>query len=163
MVAASEGAVPVAPFNLGVVLFNNACWRWIAGLEPLLVSYAWRFAVWMAGHPPSGRAASYGDLSGTELITSGRVPVSSEDVRVALPYPSANRWLLDEVVLWLTLGHVRGLRMQDFSVRDVLQDGEFVTCDPNAPGAVLCHYFSQNTTRMEAWITRRPAVAAPPG
>lgn len=34
-IAASEGAAPVPPFNLGVVLFNNGSWRRIAGLERL--------------------------------------------------------------------------------------------------------------------------------
>jgi hypothetical protein len=37
----------------------------------------------------------------------------------ALPYPSADRWAVDEVAWWMTLGHVPGLRIADFDAADV--------------------------------------------
>ena len=67
-----------------------------------------------------------------------------EDLDRALPYPSANRWILDQVALWLTLGHIPGLTYGDFSPRDVLQNGEFQYRKLEQSGWVLCHYYTQN-------------------
>jgi hypothetical protein len=153
-VARAEGIRSAQPFNLGVVLFNGGCWQHLADMEELLVSYAWRMAVWMARNPATGLSASYGEGSGIELIRRGVISLTTDDHELALPYPSANRWLLDQFALWLTLGHLQGLRTGDFSIRDVLQDGEFLTRDPQAPGAILCHYFTQNSVRMHAWLQR---------
>jgi hypothetical protein len=151
-----EGVQVPPPFNLGVVLFNNGCWRRLAELESVLVSYAWRFAVWLALHPASGRSAAYGEGLGIDLLRRRFAEiVEPSDRSRALPYPSANRWLLDELALWLTMGHLVPLRTGDFSPRDVAQDGEFLADDSSAPDWVLCHYFSQNTRRMDAWIRSR--------
>jgi hypothetical protein len=158
-----EGVQVPPPFNLGVVLFNNGCWRRLAELESVLVSYAWRFAVWLALHPASGRSAAYGEGLGIDLLRRRFAElVEPSDRSRALPYPSANRWLLDELALWLTMGHLVPLRTGDFSPRDVAHDGEFLADDSSAPDWVLCHYFSQNTRRMDAWIRSR-STAQPAG
>jgi hypothetical protein len=78
----------------------------------------------------------------------------------ALPFPSTNRWILDEVALWLALGHVPGLRTADFDPRDVAQDGEFARSDPRTAGWIVCHYYSQNMGRMGAWLAGERAAAA---
>jgi hypothetical protein len=154
-VARTQGARPTPPFNLGVVLFNAGAWRSLIGLEARLLDYAWRFVVWMALHPVEGRSASYGEGLGVDLLRRAD-PVTPDDVASALPYPSANRWILDEVALWLALGHVPGLRTADFSRADVLQDGEYATPGAATASAVLCHYFSQNTARIAGWIRGQP-------
>ncbi|MGH2751699.1 MAG: hypothetical protein ACRDK3_12625 [Actinomycetota bacterium] len=153
--ARAEGIRSVPPFNLGVVLFNGECWWHLADLEEALVSYAWRFAVWMACNPAAGLSASYGEGSGIELLRNGLVALTSEDVAQALPYPSANRWILDEFALWLTLGNLPGLRTGDFWIGDVLQNGEFSARDRQAPDAILCHYFTQNMARIDAWMQQQ--------
>lgn len=149
--AAANGAGWIAPFNLGVVLLNNGIWRSFAGLDRVVADYAWRFATWMARHPATGDAAAYGEFLGA---AEARGLAGPADVARELPYPSANRWILDEVSLWLALGHVPGLRTANFHPRDVVQNGEFGARDPAAAGFVVCHYYSQNLERVEQWLAR---------
>jgi hypothetical protein len=152
-----EGIRPVPPFNLGVILLNNGLWRHLAVLETTLLSYAWRFAVWIAGNPLQG-VARYGE---GHAIVSLRQQfdrlVDQDDRRRALPYPSANHWILDQVSLWLTLGHVPNLSYRDLSARDVLQDGEFLSRRPQECDWVLCHYFTQNMGRLGDWLRHHGA------
>jgi hypothetical protein len=82
-----------------------------------------------------------------------------EDVGSALPYPSANEWILDEVSLWLTLGHIPDGNYSDFSPHHVLQNGELLGHSNIEPDWILCHYFAQNMSRLENWL-RAPAPAA---
>ncbi|MDQ3742180.1 MAG: hypothetical protein M3389_14665 [Actinomycetota bacterium] len=70
----------------------------------------------------------------------------------ALPFPSTNWWILDEVALWLALGHAPPLETADFDPRHVVQNGEFERVDPRATSCVLCHYYSQNTGRIAEWL-----------
>lgn len=77
-----------------------------------------------------------------------------------LPFPSTNWWILDEVVLWLALGQVPGLRTADFLPGDVAQNGEFGRADPHDARWILCHYYSQNTQRIAAWLAGRPVARA---
>lgn len=77
----------------------------------------------------------------------------------ALPYPSTNSWILDEVALWMALGHVPGVRTADFDPGDVAQNGEFARSDPHAAGWILCHYYSQNLGRIAAWLRGEQAAA----
>jgi len=146
---AHEGAAAIPPFNLGVVLFNDSVVRRLAaaGLERMFCDYAWRFVCWMAMNR-AGTHQAFGEFLGAAEASQLAGPVEASR---ALPFPSVNRWILDEVALWLTLGHVPGLRMADFDPRDVAQNGEYAARDPAAAGWVLCHYFSQNLRRIDAW------------
>jgi hypothetical protein len=78
----------------------------------------------------------------------------------ALPFPSTNWWILDEVAMWLALGHVPGVRTADFLPGDVAQNGEFADAEPHAAGWILCHYYSQNMGRIDAWLAGQAAAAA---
>lgn len=159
--AGSVGVRSPPPFNLGVVLFNHGVWNALARLDGALVSYAWRLLTWLALHPCERRKALYGEGAPVRLLRlrlSGGT--SPDEVHAALPYPSANEWILDQVALWLTLGHVPDLTYGDFSPREVLQNGEFLSRHATDPDWVLCHYFSQNTPRLEQWL-RGPPPAFP--
>lgn len=149
------GVTPAPPFNLGVVLLNNGLWKRLAGLSPLHVHYAWRFMVWMAANP-SEAASEFGEGMGIEALRQQGGSVPPDDQFLALPYPSANRWILDEVTLWMTLGHLPRTTYGDFASRDVVQNGEFDADDP-APPWTVCHYFSQNMPRIADWVHRRAA------
>jgi hypothetical protein len=148
--AASQGAAAIPPFNLGVVLFTGGVIGALAQLERLFVDYAWRFALWTAQHPVAGAAAGFGEFLGAE---EARAIATPDQLARALPYPSVNRWILDEVALWLTLGHIPGLRTTDFDHRDVAENGEFAAGDP--ADWVVCHYYSQNVTRIDEWLRVR--------
>jgi hypothetical protein len=147
--AVVEGAVAIPPFNLGVVLFNHGVLEALAALEPLFVDYAWRFVLWTAQHPATGPAAGFGEFLGA---AEARALATPAQFARALPYPSVNRWILDEVALWLTLGHIPGLRTADFDRRHVAENGEFEAGDPASAGWVLCHYYSQNVARIDEWL-----------
>ena len=150
------------PFNLGVVSLNHGIWHKLAALEPVFLNYAWRFAVWMAQNPPEGVAASYGEGEGINYLRQYFDQLADEqDVGRALPYPSGNRWILDQAALWFALGHVPGLRYEDYSTRDVLQNGELLTRRREECDWLLCHYFSQNTTRVVEWVSQPEASSAP--
>lgn len=151
--ARSQGVHPPPPFNLGVVMLNHDVWSHLANLAPVLVDLAWRFQVWMAMNPPTGVAAGYGEGQGVEHLRENFARlVSPNEARRALIYPSSNRWILDQMALWFTLGHLVGLRYRDFQRRDVIQNGEFLLPEAGARTWVLCHYFNQNMSRLDAWL-----------
>jgi hypothetical protein len=147
--AAADGASVVPPFNTGVVLVSRALVQWLAYLEALVVDYAWRFLLWMALHPAAGEETAYGELDAAE---AARSLAGKADVSRALPFPSANRWILDEVALWLALGHVPGLRTADFDRADVVQNGEYAGTSATRAAWTVCHYYSQNQGRIETWL-----------
>jgi len=159
--AASVGARPLPPFNLGVVLFNAGLAEALAGLDGMFVSYAWRLLLWLARHPSEERASHYGEGAAVRLLRDALDAAEApREIDDALPYPSANEWILDQVALWLTLGHVPGLTYGDFSRREVLQNGEFLSQPVHDPDWIVCHYYSQNMSRMEQWL-HGPAVPIP--
>jgi hypothetical protein len=152
-VALGEGVQAAPPFNLGVVLMNHGLWQRLARQAPTLLFYAWRFAIWMALNPARGMESLYGEGQGISFVREhfGRF-LAPGDVRYALPFPSANRWILDQVALWLTLGHVPEFSYGDFSADDVLQNGEIMNRKLELCDWILCHYYSQNMERIDKWI-----------
>ena len=151
-----SGISPALPFNCGVVLLNNGLWQNLAGLSPLFVHYAWRFFVWMAAHPPSSDS-EYGEGVGIDSLREAWTSIGPADKFLALEYPSANRWVMDEVTLWMTLGHLPHVSISDFDRGDVAQNGEFDSAD-NHPDWVVCHYFSQNLERISQWVQHKAQV-----
>lgn len=154
--ARHEGLAFIPPVNTGVVLFSRRAAQSMALLEGVFLDYAWRFLCWEAMHPASGPAAAYGELDAAVFARSLVGP--TEEAR-ALPFPSTNRWLLDEAAFWLTLGHIRGLHVADFRRVDVAQGGEFDPYRRTAREPILYHYFSQNTQRIHDLVVDRAAVA----
>jgi hypothetical protein len=151
-VAWSQGVRPPPPFNLGVVLFNHGIWDTLAALDQTVVSYAWRLLVWLALHPSGDRAARYGEGDAVRLLRPQLHHLApTGELQAALPYPSANEWILDQVALWLALAHVPDLIYGDFAAQHVVQNGEFLARAAPEPEWVLCHYFSQNTGRLQQW------------
>jgi len=155
--AQAEGAVAIPPFNLGVVLFGRGVVATLAAYEALFVDYAWRFAVWTAQHPVDGASAAFGEFLGAAEAAAVTTPGA---LARALPYPSTNRWILDEVALWMTLGHVPGLRVADIDRGDLAENGEFSAAHPTGASWVLCHYYSQNAGRIAAWLREHRAHGA---
>ena len=153
------GSLP--PFNLGVVLFNHGIWSALADLQPALIDYAWRLLLWLAMNPSEQRAGTYGEIAPASSMRQQPESLARwATAATPLPFPSANEWILDQVALWLTLGHLSGFRYEDFSPHHVVQNGELL--DHRVPRAewVLCHYFSQNTARVEEWLRVPIAVNA---
>ncbi len=150
---ASLGIGTLPPFNLGAVLFNHGIWRALADLEPALIEYAWRLLLWMAANPNELRAAAYGEIGPARAMREQPHALAAWSVASPpLTYPSANQWILDQLALWLALGHLPGLAYGDFSPHHVVQNGELLSHAAPHPEWVLCHYFSQNMTRVEQWL-----------
>ena len=149
----AAGISPAPPFNLGVVLLNNGLWQRLAGLSSLHVNYAWRFMLWMAANP-SEITVEFGEGMGIDYLRRVWESIPPDDQFMALPFPSKNRWILDEVTLWMTLGHLPNTYYKDFLRDDVIQNGEFDGSD-QAQTWVVCHYFSQNLERMAQWVQSR--------
>jgi hypothetical protein len=156
---AELGIAALPPFNLGAVLMNHGIWSVLADLEPTLIAYAWRLLLWMAANPSEQRAATYGEI-GPVAAMRQRPPELASWAAAAppLPYPSANQWILDQLALWLALGHLPGLSYGDFSPHHVVQNGELLSHPEPRPEWVLCHYFSQNMRRVEQWLRAPVAV-----
>jgi hypothetical protein len=155
-ICAREGFVPPAPFNCGVVLLSRRATEMLATLGQRLVDYAWRLMVWMAAHPLSSiDGRKYGEGRGVQRLRWSYTTITSRyDRQRALAFPSANRWILEEVALWLTIGSTRSLSCADFPVTDVLQDGELWTERRQSVSCVVCHYYSRNLAQLEPIIER---------
>jgi hypothetical protein len=150
---ATLGITPAAPFNLGVMLLNHGMWSRLAGLAPLYVGYAWRFAVWMAMHQGEAEE-TFGEGLGIDVLRRQLASLPPAERHLALRYPSANRWILDEMALWMTLGHLPNTRQGDFARADAIQNGEFDATE-QADGWTVCHYFSQNMETIAGWLRQR--------
>jgi hypothetical protein len=122
--ARREGATAVNPCNIGVSVLNHGLWNEIAKRTEMFLSYVFRFAAGIA------REKLWPELAEVVLVDRIEQP-DVED----LPFPSSNLWILDQVALWLTLGHVPGFMHGHLSRDHVLQGGE-----DNGP-CVVHHYF----------------------
>jgi hypothetical protein len=89
---------------------------------------------------------------GVDLIRANRALLLPDEHFMRLEYPSANRWILDEVTLWMTLGHLANVKYEDFPREIVLQNGEF-NDQANQKAWIACHYFSQNFQAISNWLT----------
>jgi len=144
----ATASTPLPPFNLGAVLLNDLDWSTVAAAQEQFIDLAWRFVTWMAVHPVVA-GSEFVEFDG---VTHALRDMTDRDVERQLPYPSTNRWILDEVCLWLALGQIPGLSYTDFSPDDVAQNGEFARSHPDAPGWTMCHYFSSSLPFVEQWL-----------
>ena len=159
-IASANGIRTPPPFNLGIVMWNNRVWHRFPQLDQMILHYTWRFLVWMALNPAQGAALGYGESEPAQFLAQHFESLATEqDVRELLPYPSANRWIVEQVALWCTLGHVPHLTYSDFSSRHVLQNGEFASDHGHAVQWIVCHYFSQNLEGIDAWLRARASSA----
>lgn len=143
------GVAAVPPFNTGVVLLNHRIWEQLSLLEDWFVSCAWQLLLWMSLHPGPRDNTEFGTLDGVEHAYQ---LASSEQLAQALPFPSSNQWILEEVATWLALGALPELRTGDFSPADVAQNGEFTATDPEQAGWTVCHYYSGNQNSITEWF-----------
>jgi len=150
--ASSEGSSAVPPFNTGVLLLNNKLWRRVP-IPSNLISYVWRFSIWMAQHRQKDPELCYDSAIGVDFLRNYfRKFVSPEDEATALRFPSGNRWLVDEVALWFTVGAIPNLKYRDFDTADVLQGREILSRKANSADWVVAHYYSSNMEPVASWL-----------
>lgn len=130
LLAQTEGAAWVNPYNIGVCVLNHGLWSEIAKRAEQWLSYVFRFAKGIAGNPHT-----------SNLLWPSLAAAVAQDVLEApevgeLPFPSSNPWILDQMSLWLTLGQIPGLTHGFLSPEHVLQGS-----DEGGAGKVVHHYF----------------------
>lgn len=130
--ARCEGAVAVNPYNIGVSLLNHELWTEMAKRTEMFLSYVFRFVAGMARNPQT-RERLWPVLAEVVMVDLFEQP-DVED----LPYPSSNLWILDQVALWLTMGHVPHLTHGRLSREHVLQGHEQ---NGSCETKVVHHYF----------------------
>ncbi|MES2001881.1 MAG: hypothetical protein V4444_06180 [Pseudomonadota bacterium] len=149
---AGEGIVPVPPFNTGVCLFTREMADAITTIVPRYLDYLFRFLSWFNVHPVAGQS----NVNSVEQAVFDRL--LSPDA--ALAYPSKNRWIADQVALWLSLGQFPSLRFADFAPSDVWQGPEYERMSPGRPLPLLCHYYGPNTAPFFDRLQRLSARGA---
>ena len=140
--AARQGLKPAPPFNTGVCLFTREMADAVATNLPAYFDNLFGFLSWFHLHPDSVEST----------VTSFTQTIHDRFLRraqaQALPYPSQNRWIVDQIALWLALGRIENLRFADFAPSDVWQGAEFQQMSAGAQFPILCHYYGENTGRF---------------
>lgn len=149
-----ESLNPVPPFNTGVCLFTRQMADAITLIVPRYFDYLFSFLSWFHHHPLPDSVT----VTNAEQIAYDRFLGPAAEL--ALPYPVQNRWIVDQVALWLALGRFTNLHFADFAPTDVWQGAEFQQMSAATPLPILCHYFGHNTGRFFDLLKRMPPRGA---
>jgi hypothetical protein len=149
-IARSENLSYVPPFNSGVCLLNHGLWLRLQELSKTYLELAWRL---LCGRVLSAHEYGQHDLRIRQIVSD---EVTDADRSQALPYPSANDWIIEQIALWLALGKLPHLSLGSFSSVEVCQGEEFENVLGSQQRCVLAHYY----TGMERqFFSRVPAIA----
>ena len=144
------GRTVFPPINLGVVLYNHGVAGRLTSIMPTFLDDAWRLLTGLTVREfPNSHVA---DAATFPWMDDVRRHASDLDRQRALPFPSNNAWIVDEVAWWLALGAIPGLTRADFDTRDVAQNGEVLGTPRDRATWALCHYYSQNLTPVVDWL-----------
>ena len=144
-VARSLGLVQVPPYNTGVVVLGAALARTLVTLLDDFIWYAWRLLVGMCLWNP-------GLMAGDAVARLVRDRSGPGDRRLALPYPSSNPWIIEEIATWLTLGRVPGMSHALLRRDDVAQSNEYAA---GPDGLIVAHYFTSAQDQFFAYLDGR--------
>jgi FkbM family methyltransferase len=140
-----EGFTPVPPFNTGVVMMDSAVVNRIAASLGTALQYLWRFNLWMCRHPIEN------DFKDVQAMRAADVSAVFPAATV-LRFPSENRWIKEQVSMWLTLGAL-GERVGLVSPRHVAQGNEYRQIDRSGGYPHVIHYYSSNADDfMSRWL-----------
>jgi hypothetical protein len=134
--AQSEKIKPIAPFNSGVCILNHQIWKRLDELTDVYLDLAWRLMV--------GRqvTATRWNTEEEKIRNVVLASLTSSDRARALDYPSRNHWIVEQIALWLTLGHIPDFSLGILSRQDVMQNGECLNVAASPAPCVVAHYFS---------------------
>ena len=138
------GAAPVNPCNIGVSVLNHGVWNEVAKRTSLFLNYVFRFVAGLARNPET-RGWLWPELAEVVMIDLIEQPDVND-----LPFPSTNVWILDQVALWLTLGHVPGLTHGHLSLDHVIQGSE------SGETKVVHHYFGMDKAAFLSSLPVQP-------
>lgn len=135
-IARTEKVKYVPPFNSGVCLLNGAIWERLSALRDAYLDFAWRL---LCGRELSGHEFEFNDPRINPAVME---VITGIDRSQALPYPSANDWIIEQIALWLALGKLPKFSLGTLSAEQVLQGGEYETALAPGHRCILAHYFS---------------------
>ncbi|HEU4836958.1 MAG TPA: hypothetical protein VFS90_21170 [Pyrinomonadaceae bacterium] len=135
--ARRERAQPMKPCNIGVSVLNHGLWSEVAKRAEMFLAYVFRFIACL-GRDPQTVGRLWPELAEVVMLDLIEQP-DVED----LPFPSSNVWIIEQVALWLTLGHIPGLTHGHLSRDHVLQGGED---NGSSETKVVHHYFGVDKT-----------------
>lgn len=126
----------IEPFNSGVCLMNRGVWVGLESLRSAYLDLAWRL---LCGRVLSRHEYGEHDSKIRKLVMDAMTDL---DRSAALPYPSANDWIIEQIALWLALGRLPHISLGTFSPEHVSQGDEFeITLRSRRPCA-LAHYYT---------------------
>jgi hypothetical protein len=134
-ICAGERLQFIPPCNTGVMLFNHGLWAPVAAAAQQSLSYCWRLLAGIC--EDEGLARECGPALREEVKRS----LERSRERPALPYPSSNWWIVEEIATLLMLGGLEGLTHDVLRRVDVAQNGEWNGAQ-GAQRPTLVHYFS---------------------
>jgi hypothetical protein len=137
--SATLSARAVPALNTGAFLLNHGLYAKVAPLLGSMLDYVSRFMMWLS---------DAGDFSG-KLPFATPVPANPS---LALPFPSSNVWIADEIAFWLTLGRLPNVLSGVFAWQDFLQGQEFMATKRKDTPAIACHYYSVNEDQFSDWL-----------
>ena len=141
-IAHSQGLIAVPPYNTGVMVLGAGLVRTLVTLLDDLIWYAWRLLAGICLWQPD----LLGDSPVGNLVRAASGP---GDRRLALPYPSSNAWIFEEIATWLTLGRIPGLS-HDVLRRTEVAQGEEYAGRPR--GMIVAHYYTVGQQRFFAHL-----------
>jgi hypothetical protein len=136
-IARSERLRRVLPFNSGVCLLNHQIWREWERLRVPYLDLAWRL---LCGRELRGHDAPLDH--DREVRDAVLASITNSDRACALPYPSQNTWIIEQISLWLALGRLQDFSLGTFAQSDVAQGSEFYDMLESDQRCVLAHYYS---------------------
>jgi hypothetical protein len=145
-IVSREGLRAISPFNSGVCLMNHGIWHHLAALRVTFLDNVWRLLV--------GRHSRPADGSDDHVRAAVLKAATRFDYARAIPYPSQNFWILEEIALWLTLGRVEGMSQGFLNWDQVSQNGEFESPPNDDRWWILSHYFSSMEERFFSTVER---------
>jgi hypothetical protein len=135
-IAQREGLRPILPFNSGVCILNNGIWHALESIRLLNLDLAWRL---LTGCELGAKNPYSRDQKIRSSVLS---ELTSYDHKRAIPYPSSNAWIIEQIALWLALGRLPQFSFGLLSREDVLQGGEFRETQIPLTRSIVVHYFS---------------------
>lgn len=135
-IAHREGLHYIPPFNSGVCLLNRGIWHKLDGLRDAYLGLAWRLLCGREMSKPSDK------VSDPQVWQAATDTISDWDRVHALPYPSTNDWIIEQIALWLALGGLPQFSLGTLSPAQVLQGDEFESMRTAHQPCVLAHYFT---------------------
>jgi hypothetical protein len=135
-VTRAAGLHYVYPCNTGFCLMNRYTWERLDNLRTVYLDLAWRLLVarQLAIKQPSGWES--------EIYAATMPWITDSDRSRALPFPSQNHWIIEEIALWFTLAHIPNLSQVLLHRDDVAQGSECVEALRTGRAFVAAHYFS---------------------